>query len=279
MRQSAQIPPDVRAYAQVLFTSLPTELLIPYIHPNFYSLHDMPPEVSPSALPHPLLPLPPPFHSSTPPTSPLSLIHALTIHLTSPPPQAGTPGPTGHPLLPPRLPLSSEKFERHGLYLIEDGQSMYLWVGRDAVPQLMIDVFGFPDYGVLRSGKVRFTPSLSTPPNSARQNSARQNSAPQNCISNPSLIPAHLTLTSLQTSLPPLDNPFSQRLCALITHIRTTLRHGVYHPHLYVVKEDGDDQALKMRALSAMVYDRNESALPSYGQWVGQLRDKVSGGW
>lgn len=83
----------------------------------------------------------------------------------------------------------------------------------------------------------------------------------------------------LQTSLQPLPNPFSQRISALITHIRTTLRHGVYHPQLYVVKEDGDDQALKMRALSAMVYDRSENALPSYGQWVGQLRDKVSGGW
>jgi len=45
IRQSAQIPPDIRAYSQALLTSLPSQLLIPYIHPTFYSLHNMPPEV------------------------------------------------------------------------------------------------------------------------------------------------------------------------------------------------------------------------------------------
>ncbi len=45
IRQSAQIPPDLRAYAQALLTSLPSQVLVPYIHPTFYSLHNMPPEV------------------------------------------------------------------------------------------------------------------------------------------------------------------------------------------------------------------------------------------
>ena len=45
IRQSAQIPPDLRAYAQALLTSLPPQLLMPYVYPNFYSLHNMPPEV------------------------------------------------------------------------------------------------------------------------------------------------------------------------------------------------------------------------------------------
>jgi protein transport protein SEC24 len=45
IRQSGQIPPDLRAYAQALLTSLPTERLIPYLYPTFYSLHNMPPEV------------------------------------------------------------------------------------------------------------------------------------------------------------------------------------------------------------------------------------------
>jgi len=47
MRQSATIPSDLRAYAQALLTSIPAQLLMPYLYPNFYSLHDMPPEVSP----------------------------------------------------------------------------------------------------------------------------------------------------------------------------------------------------------------------------------------
>ena len=64
--------------------------------------------------------------------------------------------------MPAPLPLSSERLERHGLYLIEDGQTMFLWVGRDAVPQLIIDVFDLPSYADLRGGKV----DLSATPNS-----------------------------------------------------------------------------------------------------------------
>ena len=57
-------------------------------------------------------------------------------------------------ILPLPLPPTSERLERHGLFLIEDGQTMFLWVGRDAVPQLIMDVFDLPNYDALRSGKV-----------------------------------------------------------------------------------------------------------------------------
>ena len=57
--------------------------------------------------------------------------------------------------MPPPHPPTSERLERHGLYVIEDGQTMFLWVGRDAVPQLIMDVFNLPSYEVLRGGKVR----------------------------------------------------------------------------------------------------------------------------
>jgi Gelsolin repeat len=60
--------------------------------------------------------------------------------------------------MPPPLPLTSERLERHGLFLIEDSQTLFLWVGRDAVPQLIIDVFDLPNYETLRGGKV-FSPS------------------------------------------------------------------------------------------------------------------------
>ena len=58
--------------------------------------------------------------------------------------------------MPIPLPPSSERLERHGLFLIEDGQTIFLWVGRDAVPQLIMDVFDLPNYETLRGGKVRF---------------------------------------------------------------------------------------------------------------------------
>jgi len=67
--------------------------------------------------------------------------------------KAGTIGENGV-TLPPALPLTSERLERHGLFLVEDGQTIFLWVGRDAVPQLIQDVFDLPSYDVLRGGKV-----------------------------------------------------------------------------------------------------------------------------
>lgn len=44
--------------------------------------------------------------------------------------------------------------------------------------------------------------------------------------------------------------------------------------HLYVVKEDGDP-SLRQWALSLLIEDRMDQ-LPSYNQWIGQLKDKVS---
>ncbi|KAJ8589364.1 protein transporter SEC24 [Rhizopogon salebrosus TDB-379] len=185
IRQSAQIPPDLRAYAQALLTSLPSQTLMPYIHPMFYSLHNMPPE-------------------------------------------AGTVGEQGV-ILPTPLPLTSERLERHGLYLIEDGQTIFLWVGRDAVPRLVMDVFNLPNYEALRGSK---------------------------------------------TTLPVLDNEFSQRVNAIVQKTRE-MRRGVYYPHLYVVKEDGEPP-LRLWALSCLIQDRAD-VLPSYQQFIGQLKDKVNG--
>ncbi|KAG8957755.1 COPII subunit [Tulasnella sp. 419] len=185
IRQSSQIPSDLRAYAQTLLTTLPSELLIPYIHPTFYSLHNMPPE-------------------------------------------AGTIGEHGV-ILPPPLPLTSERLERHGLYLIEDGQTIFLWVGRDAVPQLVMDVFELSGYDVLKGGK---------------------------------------------TTIPVLDNPFSQRVNAVISKTRE-MRRGPYRAHLYVVKEDGEP-ALRLWALSSLIQDRSEQT-PSYAQYLTQLKEKVNG--
>ncbi|KAH7154839.1 hypothetical protein B0J13DRAFT_210893 [Dactylonectria estremocensis] len=113
LRKSAQIPSDIRSAALCLLSTLPVPLLIRYIYPRLYSLHDMPDN-------------------------------------------AGTPdAETGQIVLPPALNLSSEKFAPYGLYLIDDGQTQFLWVGRDAVPQLILDVFGVEDRAQLAVGKGR----------------------------------------------------------------------------------------------------------------------------
>lgn len=111
LRKSAQIPSDLRSAALALLSTLPLPLLMQYIYPRLYSLHDMPDN-------------------------------------------AGIPDPeTSQIVLPPPLNLSSERFVSYGLYLIDDGQTQFLWVGRDAVPQLLADVFGVADRTQVRVGK------------------------------------------------------------------------------------------------------------------------------
>ncbi|KIX00942.1 protein transporter sec24 [Rhinocladiella mackenziei CBS 650.93] len=113
LRRSSQIPTDMRSAALCLLSTLPLPLLIQYIYPKMFSLHDMPDD-------------------------------------------AGTVDEkTGEIILPPPVNLSSERIVPYGLYLIDDGQTQFLWVGRDAVPQLIIDVFGLSDKSQLKVGKQR----------------------------------------------------------------------------------------------------------------------------
>lgn len=129
LKESAQLPPDLRAYAQALLTTLPTERLLPYLVPNFYSLHNMPPTAG--------------TWVATP-----RAVGGQLDEVT----------PSEQFVVPPRLNLTAEKIERHGLYLIEDGLNIFLWLGRDAVPQLMIDVFGVDNQNDVPNGKVRISP-------------------------------------------------------------------------------------------------------------------------
>ncbi|KAG6131474.1 COPII subunit [Claviceps purpurea] len=113
LRKSTQIPSDIRSAALCLLSTLPVPLLVRYIYPRMYSLHDMPDN-------------------------------------------AGTPDEaTGHIVLPPATVLSSERLVPYGLYLIDDGQTQFVWIGRDAVPQLISDVFGVADRSQVHVGKGR----------------------------------------------------------------------------------------------------------------------------
>lgn len=113
LRKSSQIPSDMRSAALCMLSTLPLPLLIQYIYPKMFSLHDMPDD-------------------------------------------AGTPNAeTGETILPPPRQLSSERLDSYGLYLIDDSQTQFLWVGRDAIPQLLADVFGVPDKSQLKVGKQR----------------------------------------------------------------------------------------------------------------------------
>ena len=111
LRKSAQIPSDMRSAALCQLSTLPLPLLVQYIYPRFYSLHDMPDHAGLSD------------------------------------------EATGEITLPPTINLSSASIVPFGLYLIDDGQTQFLWLGRDAVPQLVQDVFGVADKTLVKVGK------------------------------------------------------------------------------------------------------------------------------
>lgn len=101
----------MRSAALCQLSTLPLPLLIQFIYPKMYSLHDMPDD-------------------------------------------AGLADEqSGETVLPPPINLTSACLAPYGLYLIDDGQTQFLWVGRDAVPQLLEDVFGLPDKSHLKVGK------------------------------------------------------------------------------------------------------------------------------
>lgn len=84
----------------------------------------------------------------------IQFIYPKFYSLTEMPENAGVPDEsTGDIVLPPPINLSSQSLVPYGLYLIDDGQTQFLWVGREAVPQLVEDVFGVPDRTQLKVGK------------------------------------------------------------------------------------------------------------------------------
>lgn len=72
------------------------------------------------------------------------------------PEHCGTIGPNGIEM-PMTMNLSAERLERSGLFMLEDSQNIFLWLGREAVPQMCMDLFGVPNYESVRGGKVRIT--------------------------------------------------------------------------------------------------------------------------
>lgn len=79
-----------------------------------------------------------------------------------------------------------------------------------------------------------------------------------------------------KTTLPLLDNDFSQRIHAVLEKARDHKSKGagsITVPTLYVVKEDGDP-SLKLWAQTLLVEDRADQGV-SLQQWLGMLREKV----
>jgi protein transport protein SEC24 len=59
--------------------------------------------------------------------------------------------------IPPRLHLSSENIDRHGVYLLDAGESIYIWVGKSVSDLFLQDVFGCKSFNELPEFLVRYT--------------------------------------------------------------------------------------------------------------------------
>lgn len=91
--------------------------------------------------------------STLPPAFLVPYVHPRLYAIHEMSDEAGLPGPEGI-VMPPTLNLNSGIFKTHGLYLIDDGQVQFLWIGRDAVPELVQDVFGLSSIDLVKAGKV-----------------------------------------------------------------------------------------------------------------------------
>lgn len=110
----AAVPGDLRSQTAILLRTLPSDAWLQLVHPNFYSLHNMP------------------------------QVAGTTVQ--------------GHFMMPPAHNLSSEKLEVHGCYLLENGQDIYVWIGKQAVPQLCKDLLGANSIAEVKSGQVPMLP-------------------------------------------------------------------------------------------------------------------------
>ena len=80
-------------------------------------------------------------------------IYATVYSLHDMPDDVGFPDENGQLILPEPINASASLFERYGLYLIDNGSELFLWIGGDAVNELIMDVFGTQDIFQVPIGK------------------------------------------------------------------------------------------------------------------------------
>ncbi|ODQ78195.1 hypothetical protein BABINDRAFT_39925 [Babjeviella inositovora NRRL Y-12698] len=83
----------------------------------------------------------------------IQYIYPTVYSLHDMPDECGLAGEDGQMILPAASNASSEVLEKYGLYLISNGQEMFLFVGGDAVDGLVADVFGVATIHEVTVGK------------------------------------------------------------------------------------------------------------------------------
>ena len=89
---------------------------------------------------------------------PVDLANVITIprlyalHLLSN--QDGRPGPKGAIVMPTLRRLSAESIDRQGIFLLDNGLALFLFVGSAAPPNLVQALFNVPSADRIPAGKV-----------------------------------------------------------------------------------------------------------------------------
>lgn len=83
----------------------------------------------------------------------IKTIYPKVYSLHDMPDEVGFPDESGHIVLPEPINASASLFERYGLYLIDNTTELFLWIGGDAVSELVTDVFGGSDIFEVPIGK------------------------------------------------------------------------------------------------------------------------------
>ncbi|CAM9100724.1 unnamed protein product [Ectocarpus fasciculatus] len=128
--------PDVRAderAARLLANhSLSVEGMVKVLYPSLYSVHDLPPDIGDAPPPRP----PPPAAASEPGAV------GAGVGLEG---VRGVEGIWGSPRsgvdVPPALPPTSEKLSSSGVFLLDNGEELLLYVGRSVSREVMSELF------------------------------------------------------------------------------------------------------------------------------------------
>ncbi|EDO18280.1 hypothetical protein Kpol_1039p29 [Vanderwaltozyma polyspora DSM 70294] len=83
----------------------------------------------------------------------IKLLYPTIYSLHDIPDGVGYPNDEGYVVLPSILNASTTLIERYGLYLIDNDNELFLWIGGDAVVELIQDLFGISDIYSIPLGK------------------------------------------------------------------------------------------------------------------------------
>ena len=148
LRPGSQVPTDFRTHAMALLRTLAPENAIKFTYGTFYELHSMGPEVGY------------PLDESRSPSS-----------QSAPGSRTSSPSRTTRPIvLPTPINLTSERIQRHGMYLLDTFDALYLWVGRDVPAGVIKAIFDRPSYETIPSGKFTLPVLTDSPLNQRLRN-------------------------------------------------------------------------------------------------------------